>query len=210
MQQTRPIENPAVRCKMGLSNWMWNHCCCLSAISVASFLLSAAPATRAQSSSDPSSNTPSLGDLARQQKQKQQDAKEKGVKPKKVVTDEDMPEHAPDSTSEGSTNDDSPHPDEEATPASVVSRNGDQTKAAILQHKNAIADLKAIIEKAQASIHFVEANAYRNGVEYNKIQAQRQQEVERAQNQLTEMQKNLEKMQEDARRAGLASAVWDP
>jgi hypothetical protein len=34
--------------------------------------------------------------------------------------------------------------------------------------------------------------------------------VERAQNQLAEMQKNLEKMQEDARRAGYGSAVWDP
>jgi dynactin complex subunit len=196
---------------MGLSNWMWNHYRFLSAIAVASLLLTAAPVTRAQSSNDPTPNTPSLGDLARKQKQKQQDAKDKGAKPKKVVTDEDMPEHAPDSsTSEASTTDDSPHADEEATPANVVSRNGDQRKAAILQQKNAIADLKAKIEKAQASIHFVEANAYRNGVEYNKIQAQRQQEVERAQNQLTEMQKNLEKMQEDARRAGFASAVWDP
>jgi hypothetical protein len=196
---------------MGLSNWMWNHCRCLTAIAAASTALTIAPASRAQSSGNPSSDAPSLGDLARQQKQKQQDAKDKGVKPKKVVTDEDMPEHPPESsTSETSDNDDTPHADQEATSASVVSRNGDQWKAAISQQKNAIAELKARIDKAQNSIHFVEANAYRNGVEYNKIQAQKQQEVERAQNQLAEMQKNLEKMQEDARRAGFASAVWDP
>jgi len=196
---------------MGLSNWMWNHCRCLTAIAVASTALTIAPASRAQSSGNPSSDTPSLGDLARKQKQKQQDAKDKGVKPKKVVTDEDMPEHPLESsTGETSDNDDTPHADQEASSARVVSRNGDQWKAAISQQKNAIAELKARIDKAQNSIHFVEANAYRNGVEYNKIQAQKQQEVERAQNQLAEMQKNLEKMQEDARRAGFASAVWDP
>jgi len=58
----------------------------------------------------------------------------------------------------------------------------------------AIADLKSHIDKLQDSIHFVEANAYRNGVEYNKIQAQKQQEVQRLQGQLAEQQKNLEKM----------------
>jgi hypothetical protein len=190
---------------------MSNRCRYLTVISVGAVLLIVAPVVSAQTSNEPSTDTPSLGDLARKQKQKQQDAKDKGVKPKKVVTDEDMPEHPPESSSsETANNDDTPHADQEATPASVVSRNGDQWKAAISQQKNAIADLKARIDKAQNSIHFVEANAYRNGVEYNKIQAQKQQEVERAQNQLAEMQKNLDKMQEDARRAGFASAVWDP
>jgi len=47
------------------------------------------------------------------------------------------------------------------------------------------------------------ANAYRNGVEYNKIQAQKQQEVQRLQGQLAEQQKNLEKMQETARKQAL-------
>jgi hypothetical protein len=196
---------------MGCSKWMSNRCRYLTVISVGAVLLIVAPVVSAQTSNEPSTDTPSLGDLARKQKQKQQDAKDKGVKPKKVVTDEDMPEHPPESSSSATANnDDTPHADQEATPASVVSRNGDQWKAAISQQKNAIADLKARIDKAQNSIHFVEANAYRNGVEYNKIQAQKQQEVERAQNQLAEMQKNLDKMQEDARRAGFASAVWDP
>ncbi|MGC2197630.1 MAG: hypothetical protein WA628_23360 [Terriglobales bacterium] len=44
------------------------------------------------------------------------------------------------------------------------------------------------------SIHFVEANACRNGVEYNKIQAQEQQEVQRLQGQLDEQKKNLEQI----------------
>jgi hypothetical protein len=157
-----------------------------------------------------SSDAPSLGDLVRKQKQQQQEAKDKGAKPKKVVTDEDIPSHPEESSTEASADDDRPHADAEVTPAGTVMQTGEKWKAAISQQKNAIADLKSRIEKVQSSIHFVEANAYRNGVQYNKVQARKQEEVARAQNQLAEMQKNLEKMQEDARRAGFGSAVWDP
>jgi hypothetical protein len=179
---------------------------------VAGLVMAFASAARCQSSDNPpsSSTAPSLGDLARKQRAKQQDAKVKDAKPKKVVTDEDMPEHPADSPDSAATNNDEPHADPEATPASAVERTGDQWKAAISQQKNAVADLKAKIDKAQSTVHYVEANAYRNGVEYNKAQAQKQAEIERAQGQLAEMQKNLEKMQEDARKAGFASAVWDP
>lgn len=159
-----------------------------------------------------SSDSPSLGDLARKQRQKQQRSKET-AKPKKIVTNEDIPEH-PDassdspassspSTSEGARDDSSP-------PAGAVLQAGDQLKAAILRQKAAVADLKAQIDKVQDSIHFVEANAYRNGVEYNKLQAQKQQEVQRLQSQLEEQKKNLEQMQETARKAGFGSAIWDP
>src|SRR5438132_14271119 len=41
-----------------------------------------------------SSDTPSLGDLARKQREKQEQNKASAAKPKKVVTDEDMPAHA--------------------------------------------------------------------------------------------------------------------
>lgn len=215
---------------MGLSKrWLFrSHAClCLTrlVLAVVGFALtvgtagsyaqsSSTPSPNAQSSgassSDtPSSSAPSLGDLVRKQKQKQQQEKDKGVKPKKIVTDEDMPEH-PEESSTGATSDDIPHADADVTPASAVAHTGEQWKGAISQQKNAIADLKARIEKVQSSIHFVEANAYRNGVQYNKAQAHKQEEVERAQSQLAEMQKNLEKMQEDARRAGYGSAVWDP
>jgi hypothetical protein len=164
-------------------------------------------------SSDSSSDSPTLGDLARKQRQKQQQAKDKGkdVKPKKVLTDEDLPAHPEETTSRAdSSPNHEPSADSSATPANAVMQNGEQWKAAITQQKAAIADLKSHIDKLQDSIHFVEANAYRNGVEYNKIQAQKQQEVQRLQGQLTEQQKNLETMQESARKAGFGSAVWDP
>jgi|SRR5579864_7008602 hypothetical protein len=168
-----------------------------------------------------SCNPPSLGDLARKQREsKQKDAKDakdapakaKGApaKAKKVVTDEDMPEHAPDSD-EAVAGPDGPH-DEASVPKSAddVVRSGDQWKAAIAQRKAALADLKNRIDKLNGSIHFVEANAYRNGVEYNKKQEQKQQDVERMQAQYDDQRRDLEQMQENARKAGYGSAVWDP
>ena len=171
-------------------------------------LLALTSAASGQSSSD----SPSLGDLARKQRQKQQQTKET-AKPKKVVTNEDIPEHpdassdSPASSSPGAS--ERAH-DDSSAPAGAVLQAGDQLKAAILRQKTAVADLKAQIDKVQDSIHFVEANAYRNGVEYNKLQAQRQQEVQRLQSQLEEQKKNLEQMQETARKTGFGSSVWDP
>lgn len=157
-----------------------------------------------------SSDTSPLGDLARRQREKKEQAKNSPAKPKKVVTDEDMPARAPELEDETPPRD-GPH-EEMSIPrsASDVTHTGDQMKAAIVRQKAAVADLKSHIDKLNASIHFVEANAYRNGVEYNKIQAQKQQEVERLQGQLSEQQRSLEHMQETARRAGYGSAVWDP
>jgi hypothetical protein len=166
---------------MGLSQeWFFRHRTCLVVAVVGSVLAAGtiagyAQSSSAQSSNDPSSDTPSLGDLVRKQKQKQQEAKAQGVKPKKVVTDEDISAHREEHAADAdSTSDDSPQADAEVTPAGVVARSGDEWKAAISQQKTAIADLKSRIDKVQSSIHFVEANAYRNGVEYNKIQARKQ------------------------------------
>lgn len=157
---------------------------------------------------------PSLGDLARKQRQDKQkdakDAKDAAAKAKKVVTDEDMPEHAPNSDA------DLPAPDgphgESSVPKSAddVVHTGDQYKAEIAQRKAALADLKNRIDKLNSSVHFVEANAYRNGAEYNKKQAQKQQDVERMQTQYDEQKRDLEQAQENARKAGYGSAVWDP
>jgi hypothetical protein len=165
-------------------------------------------------SSSQSSDAPSLGDLARKQRQKQQQPKEASAKPKKVVTNEDIPEHPQtpaDSSSADSPHGDGPHDEASVQPAAGdVVKSGEQWKSAITQQKAAVADLKSQIDKLNGSIHFVEANAYRNGVEYNKVQAQKQQEVQRLQGQLDEQKRNLEQMQESARKAGFGSSVWDP
>jgi chromosome segregation ATPase len=153
------------------------------------------------------SANPSLGDLARKQREKQQS---KTAKPKKVVTNEEIPESSP-ATTPDIEHKDGPH--EEAsiqTPAGDLLKTGDAYRAEIAQRKAALADLKTQLDKLNGSIHFVEANAYRNGVEYNKRQAQKQQEVERLKSQFEEQKRDLEQMQENARKAGFGSAVWDP
>jgi predicted RNase H-like nuclease (RuvC/YqgF family) len=155
------------------------------------------------------SDKPSLGDVARKQSDKQHNVKNPPAKAKKVVTEEDIPSHPEGSASEEEVP--APHSEKPATQsANDVLKTGDQWKASIAQQKAAVADLKSRIDKLNASILFVSANAYTNGVEYNKMQARRQQEAQRLQGELDEQKKNLEQMQETARRAGYGSAVWDP
>ncbi len=151
--------------------------------------------------------TPSLGDVARKQRDKQPNVKK--AKAKKVVTEEDIPSHPEASASEEEVA--APHGEKPATPsADDVLKNGEQWRASIAQQKAAVADLKSRVDRLNASIRFVSASAYTNGVEYNKMQARRQQEAQRLQGELDEQKKNLEQMQETARRAGYGSAVWDP
>jgi len=161
-------------------------------------------------SSCQSTASQSLGDLARRQRQKQQS---KPASQKKVITNEEIPEHPEEASPEEGTSsgvDGARDSSAAAADAGNVMKTGEQWKASIQQQKAAVANLKSQIDKLQDSIHFVEANRYRNGVEYNKVQAEKQKEVQRLQGQLSELQKNLEIMQESARKAGFGSSVWDP
>lgn len=147
----------------------------------------------------------SLGDVARQTRQKE---KAKGTAAKKVITNEDLPANT----------DINPGPQEtEGKPRPVASANiatagqpADQWKNQILAQKNAIATMKAQMEKLNDSVRFVEANAYYNGVQYNEHQAKKQQQVEQMRTQIAEQQKQLEATQEAAKKAGMGSAVYDP
>ena len=170
------------------------------------FLLLIAALVLSPDSLGQSSDAPSLGDLAR--KERQQKDKKNPAKPKRVITEEDIPAR---NANEDGAPVDGPH-DEMSVQrsASDVLQNGDQMKTAIARQKTLIDELKSRIDKLNDSIQFVEANAYTNGVQYNKAQAQKQQEVERMRGQLSQLQRDLEQMQENARKAGYGSAVWDP
>ena len=141
----------------------------------------------------------SLGDIAKEQREKQA----KTPTPKKVITNEDIPEHSDES-------DDPIHGEAYVPPPTNDVHSAAQWKAAILRQKNAIAALQKNVDQLKGSIHFVEANRYRNGVQYNQRQIQKQQDVEQMQKQLDALKRGLEEMQEGARHAGLGSAVYDP
>jgi len=159
-----------------------------------------------------SGDAQSLGDVAREQRQKRQSKDTRTSR--KVVTDEDIPSH-PEQSSSSSDDIASSPDDKRGEPSSLPSASemknaGERWKATIQAQKASVASLQSQLDKLNASIHFVEANRYTNGVQYNQYQLRRQQEAERMQKQLDEQKKKLEMMQESARRAGFGSAVYDP
>jgi hypothetical protein len=161
--------------------------------------------------SSQSSDTPSLGEVARKQRPRQQQhAKGSSDKPQKIVTNEDIPGHSESPSESHESSGVTGGGESFSLPAGDVVKAGVRWKAAIERQKSAIAELISHIDKLQSSIYFVEANAYSNGVRYNRIQAQKQREVERLEGQLSDLVKKLDEMQEAARKAGFASAVWDP
>jgi len=146
----------------------------------------------------------SLGDVAREQRQKQ--AKDAHAT-HKVVTNEDIPEQAePVSTTSVSTDEHDPA----LAPASNDVHAGEQWKAKIEAQKGSVASLQSQIDKLNSSIRFAGPNCVANCVQYNERQIQKQDEVQRMQKQLDERRKQLEEMQESARKAGLGSSVYEP
>jgi hypothetical protein len=149
----------------------------------------------------------SLGDVAREQRQKQQTKDPKAAA--KLVTNDEIPE-SPDASANSS--DDADGAPESSTPAasSAGRKTAEQWKAEIEVRKARIAALQSHVDKLNDSVHFVEANRYYNGVQYNQYQLRKQQEVQRLQKQLDTEKKALADAQESARKAGFGSAVYDP
>lgn len=145
----------------------------------------------------------SLGDVARQQREQQAKTASPTSNSKKVITNEDLPEHS-DATTPASE-DAGNYP-----PASNDVHSAGLWKAAILRQKNLITSMQKSVEQLKSSVHFVEANRYEDGVQYNQRQLRKLQYVDQQQKRLDEQKKRLDAMQEAARRAGLGSAVYDP
>lgn len=150
----------------------------------------------------------SLGDVARQQKQASGQAKPSA--PKKVITEDDLPTQETISTgsSEAAATESSKE-EKQADSAADKMKSADDFKAGIQAQKQNVGALQKQLEDLKASVHFVEANRYSNGVEYNEHQIKKQKEAERLQKQLDEEKSKLQDMQEQARKAGFGSAVYE-
>ena len=147
----------------------------------------------------------SLGDVARAQRQKQSD---KTASPlHKVITNEDIPSHESAPASAKKDADDKPSND--SHPINTEA-NGEELKAKCLAAKQQIKDYQEQIDKLRASSQLVEANRYSNGVEYNQQQLRKQQEADRMQKQLEIAKQKFADLQEQARKAGFGSSVYDP
>jgi len=154
----------------------------------------------------------SLGDVARENREKQKAKAASSTAQSKVVTNENLPKN-PDAEAgpqEGEAKMTAAAPKVPAADQSAEHQSAELWKSRILAQKNAIANLQAQIDKLNDSIHFVVANEYYNGVQYNEHQAKKQERVAQMQQQLEEQKKNLAELQEGARHAGMGSAVYDP
>lgn len=158
-----------------------------------------------------SQDSPSLGDLARQQRQQKEQSKTtqgKDAKASKVITNEEIPEHAgpASATAAGSPASQSSLP----APSDGPKQPAEHVKSQILAQKNQIATLQGQVDELNESIRFAPANCVENCVGWNERQREKQERVERMQAQLEEEKRRLEDMQDSARKQGFGSSVYDP
>jgi predicted RNase H-like nuclease (RuvC/YqgF family) len=147
----------------------------------------------------------SLGEVARQARDKE---KFKSKVSKKLITNEDIPE-SPElspAQSETAAKTDRAAPSTDAP----AERSAGQWRFMILKQKDAIETLQARINKLSNSIHFVTANETSRAFEYNQYQVKKQQEMKNLQNRLEDEYKKLDTLQNDARKEGMGTSVYDP
>lgn len=157
-----------------------------------------------------------LGDAARQARQRkkaktgQSQAKDSAApKPEKVITDDEIPSQfqrvsrVSPIAQEPRTAVSSDAQDEKKIPA-------EQWKSQIAEQKNQIASLQSQIDQMNESIRFAPANCVSNCAQWNQRQREKQQQLESMKTQLDDQQRRLEDMQEQARKQGYGSLVYDP
>ena len=150
----------------------------------------------------------SLGDIARANRDKQ-NAATPGANPPAVITTDDLEQGPPIKDAQhpaGMAGKKAGH--EPAQPDAIDPRAAAQWKKQILAEKDKIATLQARADEINALIHPA-GSAQFNGP-YNKYQTTQMERLAAVQLQLDEQKKKLTEMQDDARRAGMHTTVYDP
>ena len=150
----------------------------------------------------------SLGDIARANREKQTAANPAATQPA-VITSDDLEPGAPVKDAlhpAGAAGKKTVH--EPAQPDAIDPRAAAQWKKQILAEKDKIATLQARADEINALIHPA-GSAQFNGP-YNKYQTTQMQRLADVQLQLDEQKKKLTEMQDEARRAGMHTTVYDP
>jgi predicted RNase H-like nuclease (RuvC/YqgF family) len=153
-------------------------------------------------------DSPSLGDLARQQRQ-QKASTGKDAKAPKVITNEEIPEHSGMASSSAARSGERTS-DPASASSSEPKQPAERWKSQIVAQKNEVASLERQIDEISESIRFAPANCVANCVGWNERQREKQERVERMQAQLEEQKRRLDDLQESARKQGYGSSVYDP
>jgi hypothetical protein len=201
----------------------------LCSISLAQQQAPAAQDPQGEAQQQPAPPPPSLGEIARQLKLKKQQKEAQLKQAKAPAIPEAPPAVATESpepakTAHLVTNDETPErasvtpvsthsaaePAETKSGGDDLKADAEKWKSQILQQKTAIAALQEDIKTTSDSIHYAGANCVANCAQWNEKQQQKQQEVDTMKAQLEDAQKQLEEMQEAARKEGFGSSVYDP
>ena len=149
----------------------------------------------------------SLGDAARQARAREK-AQPKAAK--KVVTNEDIPESPQTSPASASASADTKAKSAAPSTGAAAPMSAREWRKIIAAQMDDIESLQEQIAKLKDSIHFVTANAYTNGAEYNQYQVRKQQEVKNLEKQLEERTRKLAETQDAAKKEGMGGAVYEP
>jgi len=155
-------------------------------------------------------DSPSLGDLARQQRQQKEKSKTaqgKDVKPSKVITNEEIHAHTGAASAPAAAGEEH---STSATSSSEVKQTAEYWTSQIQAQKSQIASLQKQVDELNESIRFAPGNCVANCVQWNEHQKEKQQEVEGMRAQLEDQKKRLEEMQDSAKKQGYGSSVYDP
>lgn len=150
----------------------------------------------------------SLGDVARETRQKQAAA----TAPPKVITDSDLVPGADEANVPGKAQPASGKPGIRNAAAinAPDSRAAEQFRKQILVQKRTVETLEKRLARFQALLSTVDADAISRGEIFNRNQALQHERIAQVQEQLGEQRARLLEMQEEARRAGMHTQVYDP
>lgn len=155
----------------------------------------------------------SLGNVARQQRSRHKANQASSAT--RVITDDDMPKRPDrvvesDKAKEDEKDEHAPDRDSRESFQAPNGQSAEQWKAQILMQKRSVSTQQEQVNQFRESIHFVEANRYVNGAQYNEQQRRRQIQLDQMEKQLEQQKKRLADMQESARKAGFGNSVYDP
>jgi hypothetical protein len=174
------------------------------------------PAKDAQNPADPSKPDQAKIDQARPGEAKADGtkaapgatSKNAAAKTAHVITNEEIPSHAGSTLTSAKGSHPADPTDEQ--PGTGEPSAADQWKSQIQAQKATIAQLQSNIASLNDSIQYAGANCMSNCVQWNEDQKRKQDQVETMRGELEQQQKQLEDLQESARKQGFGSSVYDP
>jgi DNA repair exonuclease SbcCD ATPase subunit len=153
-------------------------------------------------------DSPTLGDLARQQRSQKASAGATDVNSPKIITNEGIPENA---TPQPAANPSSSQHGTLPQSSNGMKQSAEHWKSQIEAQKNQIASLQKQMDQLNQSVRFVSHPCEGpRCVEWNQRQREKQQRIERMQAELDTRKKNLGEMQESARKQGYGNSVYEP